>query len=39
MDYNGREDDPARIDLGDSKRHPEAATFEVHRSAQATTNA
>ena len=33
MDYNGREDDPARIDLGDSKRHPDAATFEVRRAA------
>ena len=31
MDYNGREDDPARIDLGDSKRHPDSATFEVRR--------
>ena len=31
MDYNGREDDPSRIDLGDSKRHPDSATFEVRR--------
>jgi len=31
MDYNGHEDDPARIDLGDSKRHPDSATFMVHR--------
>ena len=31
MDYNGREDDPARIDRGDSKRHPDTATFEVRR--------
>jgi hypothetical protein len=31
MDYNGHEDDPARIALGDSKRHPDAATFEVRR--------
>jgi len=31
MDYNGHEDDPVRIALGDSKRHPDAATFEVRR--------
>lgn len=31
MDYNGREDDPSRIDLGDSKRHPDSANFEVRR--------
>jgi hypothetical protein len=31
MDYNGHEDDPGRIALGDSKRHPDAATFEVRR--------
>jgi len=31
MDYNGHEDDPSRIDLGDSKRHPDSATFTVSR--------
>ena len=31
MDYNGHEDDPSRIVLGDSKRHPDSATFTVSR--------
>ena len=31
MDYNGHEDDPSRIDLGDSKRHPDSATFSAVR--------
>lgn len=32
MDINGHEDDPGRIDLGDAKQHPPAATFTVTRS-------
>ncbi len=32
MDYNGREDDPSRINLGESKRHPDSASFAVTRS-------
>jgi len=31
MDYNGREQDTARIRLGDRKQHPPAATFSVWR--------
>jgi hypothetical protein len=31
MDINGHEDDPARIDLGDRKQHPDSATFNVRR--------
>ena len=31
MDYNGREQDTARIKLGDRKQHPPAATFTVAR--------
>jgi hypothetical protein len=31
MDYNGHEDDASRINLGDSKRHPDSATFKVSR--------
>ena len=33
MDYNGREQDTARIKLGDAKQHPPAATFTVARGA------
>lgn len=33
MDYNGREQDTARIKLGDAKQHPPAATFTVTRQA------
>lgn len=32
MDYDGHEDDPARIDLGAQKQHPRSATFTVTRS-------
>jgi hypothetical protein len=32
MDYNGYEDDPGRIALGDSKQHPASANFVVTRS-------
>jgi len=31
MDYNGREQDTARIKLGDRKQHPPTATFNVWR--------
>lgn len=31
MDYNGREQDAARIRLGEDKQHPPAATFSVWR--------
>ena len=31
MDYNGHEDDPSRINLGDGRRHPDSATFVVSR--------
>jgi hypothetical protein len=32
MDYNGHEDDPTRIALGDTKQHPASANFVVTRS-------
>lgn len=32
MDINGHEDDPSRIALGDTKQHPDSATFAVTRS-------
>jgi hypothetical protein len=32
LDYNGHEQDTARIKLGDEKGHPPAATFDVRRS-------
>jgi hypothetical protein len=32
LDYNGREQDTARIKLGDRKANPPAATFDAHRS-------
>lgn len=32
MDYNGHEDDPARIALGDTKQHPASANFVATRS-------
>ena len=31
MDYNGHEDDPARINIGDRKQHPDSANFIVTR--------
>ena len=33
MDYNGHEDDPSRIALGDTKQHPASANFAVTRTA------
>lgn len=33
MDVNGREDDPSRIDLGDTKQQPDSASFYVIREA------